>query len=101
MDSYFYWCGVGVNVIAVIGFCMLIWAWFVWPFVEAVSITIVFVRAARKNGVKKSLWLGVKQFSWWYGEFLFVREATCISNKYARWEGVGKWVIYSEQEDYQ
>lgn len=101
MDSYFYWCGVGVNVIAAIGFAMFIWVCFVWPFVEAASITMVFVMAARKSAVKISLWIGVKQFFRWYGEFLFGREATCVSNKYARWEGVGKWVIYSEQGDYQ
>ena len=101
MDSYFYWCGVGVNVIAAIGFAMFIWVWFVWPFFEAASITSVFVSAARKSGVKISLELVVKQFFWWYGEFIFGRSSTRISNNLASWEGVRNWVIYSERDEQQ
>ena len=101
MDYYFYWCGVGVNVIAAIGFCMLIWAWFVWPFVEAASITIVFVRASSKFGVEKTLSENARQFFFWYSEFIFGRSSTRISNKLASWEGVRNWVIYSERDEKQ
>lgn len=95
METYLYWCGMALNLIAVVFIVLCIWVWFVWPFVEAISITTVFVRAAKKSGVEKSLSNNIRKFFFWYLEFLFGRGSTRISNKYASWEGVGKWVIYS------
>ena len=94
MEGYFYWCGVLLNGFAVGLVSLFVWVWFIWPFVQAVSLTKVTVKALGK-GRKTSI---LKLFWWAYNRLCFGKDFTTIRFDLFEWSDVGEWIIYSERE---
>ena len=99
MNEYLYWSGVGANIILLIFAALCIWVWFIWPFVEAVSITRCFIRASIVHGRKPALKDIIRSLRQWYLDLLFGRSWTRIHNRKFEWEGVGNWRVYRNEED--
>lgn len=92
--DYFYWCGVVINVVAGGFIALIIWVWFIWPFVDACSLTRCYV-AAMGNSRKASI---AKLFWYSYADVIFGRNWTAKYNNKFRWEGVGKWRVYKDED---
>lgn len=98
MTTYFFISGILLNI-ALAGLLLLcVWVWFIWPAVEAASITRCFRRASKASGGNPSLKDTFRTFSMWYVDLLFGRNWTRISNRQFEWEGVGNWHVYTHDE---
>ncbi|SFN76872.1 hypothetical protein SAMN05216516_12017 [Izhakiella capsodis] len=92
--AYFAWTGIMLNIV--------IAAWLTWnclllPTLEATSITRWYWAISRKHSVVKpaKTWAHI-----WMSNFhLFGRDFDSMSNRLGRWDGIGKWTVYSGEEE--
>ena len=99
MSEYLFWSGVVLNIALLMFISLCFWVWFIWPFVEALSITRCFVCASKAYGGKPTAKEIIRSIKRWYLDLLFGRNWTRISNHQFEWEGVGKWRIHCNEED--
>lgn len=93
MSTYLFWSGVAVNIAALMFMALCIWVWFIWPFVEALSITRCLIHTSKAYGGKPNAKEILRTFKKQYQDFLFGRSCTRIYNRQFEWEGVGNWRI--------
>ena len=98
MTEYLYWSGVAFNAVIGCLALLVIWVWFIWPFVEAVSITYVAVKALTIDGTKPTIGRVLKNIKFWYADMLFGRRWARISNDLFEWGGVGDYIIYGRDD---
>lgn len=99
MSTYLFWSGVAVHIAALIAMSVCIWVWFIWPFVEALSITRCLIHVSKAYGGKPNTKDILRTFKQQYRDFLFGRSCTRIYNGQFEWEGVGNWRIHCKRED--
>jgi len=93
-EAYFYWSGVALNVAGACFIALVIWVWFIWPFVEACSYTRCVVKGLGSGRIAP-LW---KILAFSYADCIFGRNWTAKSTNRWRWEGVGKWHVFEGDE---
>lgn len=98
MTEYLYWSGVVINVLIACFILLVIWVWFIWPFIEAVSITYVAVKALMISVGKPKIMLVLKNIKYWYADMLFGRRWERISNDVFEWRGVCNYRIYGRDD---
>ncbi|ANN86058.1 hypothetical protein [Salmonella phage MA12] len=97
MDSFLILMGIGFTTLLLAGAIYLMWILFLWPFVEAVSLTRMTREYWRINGRKRGAWRTIRLFFTWYAETVFGRRFEAIHSRGWRWEAVGKWWVYKEE----
>ncbi|MEL4016979.1 hypothetical protein [Dryocola clanedunensis] len=99
MTWYLITSGIVLNALLALAAILVIWVWFIWPLVEAISITRCFIRASKSCGGKPTLREMNRTLVKWYLDLLFGRSWTRISNRQFEWEGVGKWRVYRNHDE--
>lgn len=96
MDQYLMISGIVANIVFLALAFWIVFLWFIWPAVEACSMVRWYMAINKKHpGVKpKKSWLHV--FLSCYE--IFGRRFDATSNRFGRWEGVGKWSIEDEEK---
>lgn len=98
MTNYLIYSGLLFNALIALAAITVVFVWFIWPAVEAASITRCQRKVSKTYGGKpsaKDIW---KTFKYWYSDLLFGRSWERISNRQFEWEGVGNWTVYSGQD---
>ena len=97
MNTYLMASGIALNALLGIFILFIAWVWFIWPAVEAWSMTRWYMAINRRHPTvkPKKTWLHV--FLYCYE--VFGRSYDATSNRYGRWEGVGKWTVFTGEED--
>lgn len=90
MVNYLFWSGVVLNVAVGLFIVLCLWAWVVWPAIEAISLTRMTRRVCKRNGVK---FRPFKTFRNWYGDTFFGRGFSAVRGDFWYWEGVGDWEV--------
>lgn len=90
------WAIVGAGLlfwlVVVVFLTGAIWHLFIWPAVEAISLTRCYRKVCRVREIKPMN--GIRSFWAWYKMTVFGRDFTRISGQYYEWEGVGSWTVY-------
>ncbi|AXQ70316.1 hypothetical protein vst10_58 [Salmonella virus VSt10] len=97
MDSFLILMGVVSTTLLLAVVIYLMWILFLWPFVEAVSLTRMMREYWRINGCKRGVWRTIRLFLTWYAETVFGRRFEAIHSAGWRWEAVGKWWVYKDE----
>ncbi|ECN2450330.1 hypothetical protein NOU17_23325 [Salmonella enterica subsp. enterica serovar Typhimurium] len=97
MDSFLILMGIGFTTLLLAVVIYLVWILFLWPFVEAVSLTRMSLAYRRLNAHKIGAATAAKLFVMWYGETVFGRRFYAIHSRGWRWEAVGKWWVYKDE----
>lgn len=97
MSEYLWWCGLVANIAVAMFALLVVWVWFIWPFVEALSITRCLIHVSKAYGGKPSAKDILRTFKQHYCDFLFGRSCTRIYNGQFEWEGFGKWRVYNNE----
>ncbi|WP_312293198.1 hypothetical protein [Atlantibacter hermannii] len=97
MSTYLMASGIALNALLAIFILFIAWVWFIWPAVEAWSMTRWYMAINRRHPEFKPRrsWLHVFAFHY----ELFGRDFDAQSCRYGRWEGVGKWTVFTGEED--
>lgn len=85
MSNYLYWSGLVANIALMLFVALCIWVWFIWPFVEAMSITRCFICASKTSGCKPTVRAIIRTLKYWYLDLLFGRGWRRISNRQFEW----------------
>ncbi|ECN2883958.1 hypothetical protein YU13_21100 [Salmonella enterica subsp. enterica serovar Enteritidis] len=99
MNDFLVLMGIGFTTLLLAVAIYLVWILFLWPFVEAVSLTRMSLAYRRLNAHKAGVGAAVKLFVMWYGETVFGRRFCAIHSRGWRWEAVGKWWVYKDEQD--
>lgn len=95
MTNFIIVVGMITTVLLIGLFALILWVWFIWPAVEACSLTQMHRRIHRMN---KAEGLGVTNTlrSWWswYQDCVMGRNWTALRGPGWEWEGVGNWRVY-------
>lgn len=95
MSEYLWWCGLAFNL-AVLMFTMLVvWVWFIFPAVEAISMVRWYKEIAREYPDVKLKGF-FRMFVACYEIFGRTFESTRC--RYGIWYGVGKWRVYNNED---
>lgn len=97
MSTYLMASGIALNVILAAFILLVLWVWFVWPAVEAISQMRWFMAINRRHPQ-------VKPQRSWLHVFLscyevFGRQYDARSSRFGRWEGVGKWTVFTGEDE--
>lgn len=94
MDAYFWWCGVVINATISLIFIFLILSCFVYPAIQAISLSMVYIKALGKERTSSRI-----KIYWWAQKTLFLGKPfeTIRTDKF-EWSNINNWVIYSEEE---
>lgn len=95
MSEYLWWCGLVANVAVVMFALLVIWVWFIFPAVEAISMVRWYKAIAREYPDVK-LKSFFRMFVGCYEIFGRTFEATRC--RYGSWYGVGKWHVYNNED---
>ena len=95
MNAYLWCSGVALNVVALAFIALAVWVWFIFPAVEAASMTRWYRKMGKVHGVNVGGRL--KLFISCYEPF--GRDFTSTKCRYGWWHGVGDWKVYDH--DYQ
>lgn len=92
MDIYLWWSGLTLNVLILFALSLVIYVWFIWPAVEAISMVRYYKAIAKKYpDVKlKSIF---RLFISCYEPF--GRNFEAVRCPYGEWRGIGKWRVYN------
>lgn len=96
-ETYFYWSGVLLNTGAAIFVALCLWIWFIWPMIEAVSMCRWYAAIGKvyPNVKPKRGWVRL----WWSCTEIWGRSNLGMTNKFGRWEGVGKWRVFKDESE--
>jgi hypothetical protein len=92
MSEYLWWCGLVANAMFVL---LVVWAWFILPAVEAISMVRWYKVIAREYPDVKLKGF-FRMFVGCYEPFGRSLERTRC--KYGYWDGVGKWRVYNNED---
>ena len=96
-ETYFYWSGVLLNAGAAIFIALCLWVWFIWPMIEALSIARCYMAvmgSKSPKGIKSMIKIAIV----YYPDLIFGRDFDALSNNKFRWEGVGKWQVFKDED---
>ncbi|RFY12852.1 hypothetical protein CA306_24105 [Salmonella enterica subsp. enterica serovar Enteritidis] len=99
MNDFLVLMGIGFTTLLLAVAIYLVWILFLWPFVEAVSLTRMSLAYRRLNAHKAGVVTSMRLFVMWYAETVFCRRFYAIHSRGWRWEGVGKWWVYKDGQD--
>ncbi|EEB7324564.1 hypothetical protein QA051_gp20 [Salmonella phage celemicas] len=99
MTDFLIIMGIGFTTLLLAVVIYLMWILFLWPFVEAVSLTRMTREYWRINGCKRGVWRTIRLFLTWYAETVFGRRFEAVHSCGWRWEAVGKWWVYKDEQD--
>ncbi|EBW2202822.1 hypothetical protein DAO44_19330 [Salmonella enterica subsp. enterica serovar Enteritidis] len=99
MDSFLILMGIGFTTLLLAVVIYLMWILFLWPFVEAVSLTRMSLAYRRLNARETGFVTAIRLFVMWYAETVFGRKFCAIHSRGWRWEAVGKWYVYKDEQD--
>ncbi|HFW5621150.1 TPA: hypothetical protein ACIB1G_002642 [Salmonella enterica subsp. enterica serovar Saintpaul] len=99
MTDFLILMGIGFTTLLLAGAIYLMWILFLWPFVEAVSLTRMSLAYRRLNAHKASFVTAMRLFVMLYAETVFGRRFYAIHSRGWRWEAVGKWWVYKDAQD--
>ncbi|ECH0398449.1 hypothetical protein FPC12_07225 [Salmonella enterica] len=99
MDSFLILMGIVSTTLLLAVVIYLMWILFLWPFVEAVSLTRMSLAYRRLNNLKYGVVTAMRLFVIWYAETVFGRSFYAIHGRGWRWESVGKWRVYKDEQD--
>ncbi|NUU68456.1 hypothetical protein HQN64_20435 [Enterobacteriaceae bacterium BIT-l23] len=97
MTTYLIFSGAIANIILAAIAILLVWVWFIWPAVEAISMTRFSMAVSKKCRLKTSAKTLLHAFLCYYEPF--GRSFDSLGNRYGKWEGVGRWKLFDECED--
>lgn len=95
MDTYLWWCGVALNVTVCLIIVFLILSLFIYPSIQAISLSRVCIKALGKDRTSSRI-----KIYWWAQKELFLGKSfeTIRTNRF-EWSDINDWVIYSESEE--
>lgn len=99
MNDFLVLMGIGFTTLLLAVVIYLVWILFLWPFVEAVSLTRMSLAYRRLNARETGFVTAIRLFVMWYAETVFVRRFCAIHSRGWRWEAVGKWYVYKDEQD--
>lgn len=95
MNEYLWWCGLVANIAVAMFVLLVVWVWFIFPAVEAISMVRWYKAIAREyTDVKLKGFF--RMFVGCYEVFGRTFESTRC--KYGSWYGVGKWRVYNNED---
>lgn len=95
MSEYLWWCGMVANIAVAMFVLLVVWVWFIFPAVEAISMVRWYKAIAREYPDVK-LKSFFRMFVGCYEIFGRTFEATRC--RYGSWYGVGKWRVYNNED---
>lgn len=99
MNTYLMASGIALNAMLAIFILFIAWVWAIWPLVEAISLTRCWLAIAKKQKAKRGLKTVLHVFWYWYCDVFGGRGWERIHNGNFEWEGVGKWTVFTGEED--
>ncbi|ECB1254674.1 hypothetical protein EU404_20280 [Salmonella enterica subsp. enterica serovar Weltevreden] len=98
MTDFLVLMGIGFTTLLLAVVIYLMWILFLWPFVDAVSLTRMTRAYWLIIGVNRGPWRTIKAFAAWYAEVFLGRRFEAVHGSGWRWEGVGKWWVYETEQ---
>lgn len=87
-----------VSSILIFIFAVLLWIWaFVYPAVQAISLTRWYTACMNHIGEDLSLYSKWRIFTSYYEIFGGISSKS-VSNQFGRWDGIGAWQIYKDPD---
>lgn len=97
MTAYLFWSGVVFNVTLAGFLALVLWVWFIWPAVEAISMVRWYKACEKFYPTQIKLVPIHKLFIANYE--IFGRQFERKSHRFGEWFGVGNWRVYSGADE--